>query len=106
MLALCCGRLADDWNQAYGHPVLVVESFVDSQLFRGTCYKAQGWNLLGETQGSARSRQDYYTAHGRPKQLWMRELCPGARAVGGCAAYRQRGIADIGDGKRIGQDAA
>lgn len=81
VLALCCDRLADDWQQAYGHPVLVAESFVDSQLFRGTCYKAQGWKLLGETQGNARSRQDYYTAHGRPKQLWVRELRPQARAV-------------------------
>jgi hypothetical protein len=81
VLALCCDRLADDWQQAYGHPVLVAESFVDSQLFRGTCYKAQGWKLLGETQGSGRSRQDYYTAHGRPKQLWVRELRPKARAV-------------------------
>ena len=81
VLALCCDRLADDWQQAYGHPVLVAESFVDSQLFRGTCYKAQGWKLLGETQGSGRSRQDYYTAHGRPKQLWVRELRPEARAV-------------------------
>jgi hypothetical protein len=81
VLALCCDRLADDWQQAYGHPVLVAESFVDSQLFRGTCYKAQGWSLLGETQGSGRSRQDYYTAHGRPKQLWVRELRPKARAV-------------------------
>ena len=81
VLALCCERLADDWQQAYGHPVLVAESFVDSQLFRGTCYKAQGWKLLGETRGSGRSRQDYYTAHGRPKQLWVRELRPKARAV-------------------------
>jgi hypothetical protein len=81
VLALCCDRLADDWQQAYGHPVLVAESFVDSQLFRGTCYKAQGWKLLGETQGSGRSRQDYYTAHGRPKQLWVRELRPKARAL-------------------------
>jgi len=81
VLALCCERLADDWQQAYGHPVLVAESFVDSQLFRGTCYKAQGWKLLGETQGSGRNRQDYYTAHGRPKQLWVRELRPKARAV-------------------------
>jgi predicted transposase YbfD/YdcC len=81
VLALCCERLADDWQQSYGHPVLVAESFVDSQLFRGTCYKAQGWSLLGETQGSGRSRQDYYTEHGRPKQLWMRELQPKARAV-------------------------
>lgn len=81
VLALCCERLAHDWQQSYGHPVLVAESFVDSQLFRGTCYKAQGWSLLGETQGSGRSRQDYYTEHGRPKQLWMRELQPKARAV-------------------------
>lgn len=81
VLALCCARLARDWQQAYGHPVLVAESFVDSQLFRGTCYKAQGWQLLGQTKGSGRSRQDYYTAHGRPKQLWMRELRPEARTV-------------------------
>ena len=81
VLALCCERLADDWQQTYGHPVLVAESFVDSQLFRGTCYKAQGWKLLGETKGSGRSRQDYYTDHGRPKQLWVRELRPKARAV-------------------------
>jgi len=50
VLALCCGRLADDWQQIYGHPVLAAESFVDSRLFRGTCYKAQGWKLLGETR--------------------------------------------------------
>lgn len=81
VLALCCERLSGDWQQAYGHPVLVAESFVDSQLFRGTCYKAQGWELLGQTRGSGRSRQDYYTAHGRPKQLWVRELRPKARAV-------------------------
>lgn len=81
VLALCCARLSGDWQRCYGHPVLLAESFVDSQLFRGTCYKAQGWELLGVTQGSGRSRQDYYTAHGRPKQLWVRELAPKARAV-------------------------
>ena len=46
VLALCCDRLAEDWQKTYGHPVLAVESFVDSQLFRGTCYKAQGWKLF------------------------------------------------------------
>lgn len=79
VLALCCARLSDDWQRSYGHPVLVAESFVDSQLFRGTCYKAQGWELLGLTKGSGRCREDYYVAHGRPKQLWVRELRPGAR---------------------------
>ena len=48
-LALCCERLADDWQQNYGHPVLMAESFVDSQLFRGTCCNAQGWTLLGDS---------------------------------------------------------
>ena len=79
VLALCCARLSADWQEAYGHPILALESFVDSQLFRGTCYQAQGWKLLGATQGFARSRQDYYTAHERPKQLWVRALHPKAR---------------------------
>jgi predicted transposase YbfD/YdcC len=73
-LALCTARLSQDWQEAYGHPILLVESFVDSQLFRGTAYKAQGWQLLGQTRGFERCRQDYYTEHGRPKQLWVRAL--------------------------------
>ena len=81
VLALCLARLSADWQQAYEHPILIVESFVDSQIFRGTCYKAQGWTLLGATKGFERNQQDYYTAHDRPKQLWVRELAPGARQV-------------------------
>jgi hypothetical protein len=81
VMKLCLQRLATDWRQAYGHPVLVAESFVDSQLFRGTCYKASGWTLLGQTQGYRRARQDYYVAHDRPKQLWGKELQPGARTI-------------------------
>ena len=74
-------RLSLDWAQSYGHPILAVESFVDSQQFRGTCYKASGWTLLGQTQGYRRNRQDFYQAHKRPKQLWVRELRPGTRTV-------------------------
>ncbi len=81
VMKLCLQRLAADWQAAYGHPVLLVESFVDSQLFRGTCYKAGGWTLLGQTQGYRRARQDYYVAHDRPKQLWVKELRPGARTI-------------------------
>ena len=49
-------------------------------LNSSTCYKASGWTLL-ETQGFKRSRQDYYVEHERPKQLWVRELRPGARTI-------------------------
>lgn len=81
VLALNLARLSADWERAYGHPILLVESFVDSQLFRGTCYKAQGWTLLGQTRGYGRQAEDYYTAHERPKQLWVRELASDARAT-------------------------
>jgi hypothetical protein len=81
LMKLCLQRLSQDWTQLYGHGVLVAESFVDPQQFLGTCYKASGWTLLGQTQGYRRSRQDFYLAHDCPKQLWVRELSSGARTV-------------------------
>jgi predicted transposase YbfD/YdcC len=80
-MTLCLERLASDWEQTYGHAVLVAESFVDTQLFWGSSYRASGWTLLGQTNGYGRARQDYYVAHERPKQLWVRELRPGARTI-------------------------
>jgi hypothetical protein len=81
LMKLCLQRLSQDWTDLYGHGVLVAESFVDPQQFLGTCYKVSGWTLLGQTQGYRRSREDFYLAHDRPKQLWVRELRPGARTV-------------------------
>ena len=81
-LALSCQRLSQDWLARHGHPVVAVESFVDGQLFRGTCYKAAGWTLLGETSGYGRSAEDFYVRHNRPKQLWVKVLDPaGWRAL-------------------------
>ncbi len=39
-------RLSRDWEQMYGHPVYFAESFVDTERFRGTCYRAANWVLL------------------------------------------------------------
>ena len=50
----------------------LAESFVDTQLFRGTAYKASGWTELGPTQGYGRSQQDYYVKHDRPKALFVK----------------------------------
>jgi predicted transposase YbfD/YdcC len=79
-MKLMLGRLSEDWQARWGHPGVMVETFVDSQFFQGTAYKASGWSMLGATAGFARTGQgkDYYVAHGRPKQLWVRELCKGA----------------------------
>ena len=74
-------RLSSDWNDAYGHDVLLAESFVDPQLFRGTAYVASGWELLGQTKGYSRVRKEYYTAHEHPKRLYVKSLRRGARRL-------------------------
>jgi hypothetical protein len=78
-LAMALGRLSRDWQERYGHPVLVVESFVDPAQFCGTLYTASGWKELGLTDGFGRCRRDFYVRHERPKRLFARELCKNAR---------------------------
>ena len=77
-LSLCLKRLPHDWQQHYGHPILLVESFVDRQLFRATAYKASGWQALGYSSGFKRVAEDFYQRHDRPKELWVKELHPRA----------------------------
>jgi len=77
VLKLACERLPQDWQAHFGYPVQVVETFVDPQHFRGTCYKAAGWEQLGPTQGYQRDWQDFYTDTQHPKQLWVRTLGEG-----------------------------
>jgi len=79
VLGLCLRRLSADWQARWGHPVLVVESFVDESQYRGTCYKACGFEAVGATAGFGRARREFYHAHGEPKQLYLRELRPRAR---------------------------
>jgi hypothetical protein len=81
VMKLVLRRLSEDWQQVYGHGVLIAETFVDPSRFQGTSYKASGWTLLGRTKGFERSRKDFYEAHDRPKQLWVRELREGARTI-------------------------
>jgi DDE_Tnp_1-associated/Druantia protein DruA len=74
VLKLAGARLSADWQQHFGGPVLAVETFVDPQRFRATCYQAAGWQRLGATQGFERSHQDFYTDTEHPKELWVRAL--------------------------------
>src|SRR2546428_3801172 len=53
ILALNVRRLSQDWEVCHGHPVLLAETFVDRARFRGTCYRAAGWQALGPTRGFA-----------------------------------------------------
>lgn len=81
VLGLTLRRLSDDWLEVHGKPILAVESFVDETRYRGTCYKACGFAAIGVTAGFARSSRDFYTEHGQPKQLFVRELHPRGRAL-------------------------
>ena len=80
LLALATRRLSADWQARYGHPVWLVETFVEVERFAGTAYKAAGWLELGQTTG--RTRQDRQrTLHSPRKAVWVRPLHP---------AFRQR----------------
>jgi len=79
VLRLTLERLSQDWQVRYGHPVLVVETFVDPEQFCGTVYTANNWVELGLTDGWGRHQRDYYVKHDKPKQLFVRELVGQAR---------------------------
>jgi hypothetical protein len=73
VLKLACERLPQDWQEHFGCPVQVMETFVDPQRFQGTSYQAAGWQALGPTQVYERRWQDFYTDTQHPKELWVRE---------------------------------
>jgi hypothetical protein len=73
-MKLMLGRLAEDWQRVWKHPVALAETFVDPQLYQGTAYKVSGWIHLGQTAGWKRDADDFYLKHDRPKQVWVREL--------------------------------
>lgn len=77
-MKLMLQRLSVDWEQRWGHPIALVETFVDPKLYRGTAYKASGWRHLGLTSGWKRDADDFYLRHDSPKQIWLRELEPKA----------------------------
>lgn len=81
VLGLCLRRLDQDWQKRWKHPVLLVESFVDESQYRGTCYRACGFEAVGPTRGFSRASRDFYLRHDQPKQLYLRELRPGARKL-------------------------
>ncbi len=52
-------QLSRDWERMYGHPIYFVETFVDPERFRGTCYRAANWVVLGETTGRGKQSNSY-----------------------------------------------
>jgi hypothetical protein len=44
-------RVPQDWQRLYAHPIYWLETFVDTSRFRGTCYRAANWQMMGTTAG-------------------------------------------------------
>jgi hypothetical protein len=75
VLSLCARRVASDWELRFGFAPLLMETFVDPVHFRGTCYKAAGWQMVGTTRGFSRDGREFYTEDSYPKQIWLKPLC-------------------------------
>ena len=81
ILSLCQNRLPIDWQTIFGHPVLLLETFVDPQRFRGTIYKAANWIYVGNTKGFHRTRQGYSATAHSPKMIFVKPLVSDAQAL-------------------------
>jgi hypothetical protein len=62
VLSLCAKRIAQDWQQAYGFKPLLLETYVDRQRFRGSCYRAANWIAVGQTQGRGKLDRHHHYA--------------------------------------------
>ena len=73
-------RIQNDWVERYGHKVALLETFVDTSRFRGTCYRAANWRYVGQTKG--RSRNDRYNDLRVPvKDVYLYPLTPHFREL-------------------------
>ena len=79
ILSLCQKRLPADWQAVFGHPVLLIETFVDPQRFCGTIYKAADWIYVGDTKGFHRIRNGYSETPQSPKMVFVKPLIPDAQ---------------------------
>jgi hypothetical protein len=71
-------RINADWRGKYGHPLYLLESFVQVDRFAGTSYQAANWIQVGRTQG--RTRQDRHNRIQAPiKAIYLYPLHPRAR---------------------------
>jgi hypothetical protein len=72
-MAATIRRLPSDWHSFYGHPIILLETFVDTARFAGTCYKAGNWIYVGHTKGIAK-RGHHHVHHGRIKAVYLYPL--------------------------------
>jgi hypothetical protein len=69
-----------DWQRVYNHHIYFLETFVDTTIFKGTCYKAANWIYLGDTTGRGKNDQTH-KANRSIKAVWGYPLSKDFREV-------------------------
>ncbi len=80
-LSLCRKRVQADWQEHFGHPVVLLETFVDPKQFHGTVYRASNWIYVGKTKGFHRTRQGYSNKADSPKMVFLNPLVSNVQAL-------------------------
>ena len=74
LLGLSAKRITRDWLEKYGEPIYLLETFVEKDRFKGTCYRAANWTYLGQTKGSSKRGSSHHY-HGNIKDIYVYPLC-------------------------------
>jgi hypothetical protein len=79
ILALSARQMSRDWESRYGHRPMLLETLVDAERFRGTCYRAANWVHVGQTTGRGRMDREH-ASHGRAiKDIYVYPLARDVR---------------------------
>ena len=102
VLGMSMATIADDFDLQYGYRPLLIESFVDTEYYSGTCYQAANWLTIGQTKG--RGRQDRYSESAlSQKTIYMYPLESQFRKQLGLSANAGLGALDVGEGLEAAQ---
>lgn len=74
LLGISAKRIPHDWFERYGESVYLLETFIERDRFKGTCYKAANWIYLGQTKGSSKRGSSHHY-HGNIKDIYAYPLC-------------------------------
>ena len=80
LLGKCARVISSDWQKLYHHPVYWLETFVDTERFKGTCYKSANWLYLGQTTGRGKNDQTN-KANRSLKAIWGYPLASNFREL-------------------------
>ncbi len=81
VLSLSRRRIQQDWINRFGHPLLLLETFVDPTRFNGTIYKAANWRFVGYSKGYQRTKNGYSNRRKSPKMVFLQTLQRNACAL-------------------------